>query len=77
MGQATCPHTATNNVKNMPKKITNIYYISTKTLEIKAWQEYEFKSCLLIAITNGANIRMSCGFLPKIQVSDWLTYLVY
>ena len=78
MGQATSPYTATNNVKNMPKKITNIYYISTKTLEIKAWQEYEFKfSCLLIAITNGANIRMSCGFLPKKQVSDWLTYLVY
>ena len=65
MGQATCPHTATNNVKNMPKKITNIYYICTKTLEIKAWQEYELKfSCLLIAITNGANIRMSWGFLP-------------
>ena len=58
MGQATSPYTATNNVKNMPKKITNIYYISTKTLEIKAWQE-------LIAISNGANIRISCGFLPK------------
>ena len=79
MGQATCPYTATNNVKNMPKKLlTFIIGISTKTLEIKAWQEYEFKfSCLLIAITNGANIRMSCGFLPKKQVSDWLTYLVY
>ena len=58
MGQATCPYTATNNVKNMPKKlvVTFIIGISTKTLEIKAWQEYEFKFSRLLIVTKLCNV---------------------